>query len=71
MSKHSTQVFSTREYIIPRIFRNTLPKFFQNYMQHDCSEFSKILIEKLESEEGKTDDVKKLLINKYLMGKSE
>jgi hypothetical protein len=39
-------------------------------MQHDCSEFAKILIDKLETEEKKPDiDLKNLLVNRHLMGK--
>lgn len=41
----------SRTFINPALFRQTLPSFFKDsFEQHDCSEFAKILLDKIEQE---------------------
>ena len=42
---------SQRGYIVPQMFRKTLPVYFQSYQQQDASEFCKVLLDKLENEQ--------------------
>mmetsp|Transcript_10885 Transcript_10885/g.16528 ORF Transcript_10885/g.16528 Transcript_10885/m.16528 type:complete len:120 (-) Transcript_10885:134-493(-) len=43
--------FSSRSAFSPKAFRSTLPSYFQSFHQQDVSEFAKILLDKLETEE--------------------
>jgi len=41
----------SRSYVSPSLFRQTLPSFFKSgFEQHDCSEFAKIVLDKIEQE---------------------
>jgi ubiquitin C-terminal hydrolase len=58
----------TRQFINPAQFRATLPPFFRSgYDQHDCSEFAKIVLDKLEQETKSQEN----LTSKYFEGKLE
>jgi ubiquitin C-terminal hydrolase len=42
--------FSNRPTIRPHSLKSALPEFFQNFQQHDCSEFAKVFLDQLEKE---------------------
>ena len=61
---------SSRNFINPRSFRSTLPSYFQSFQQQDASEFAKIILDKIESEEISIckKDKTACVANKFLMG---
>eukprot|EP00347_Sterkiella_histriomuscorum_P008207 403345967 len=57
---------SVRTFIEPKQFRISLPDFFKNYEQHDCSEFAKLLLDKIERESIQCES--KNIIREHLIG---
>lgn len=59
--------FSRRPSIRPYLLKLTLPEFFQNSEQHDCSEFAKIILDQLEKEVKALK--KRNIVSDYFKGK--